>query len=348
MQALCLMPSHSYFYKKLDEFGLDYDKEILINVENEGKRKEAQAAKFSLNPHGSCESPATNTTPILHDTLKPQESPIVTITTDTMHNTLMPHENPTTSTTPITLDALTVHGSHTTTDTTATPITCDTITPQKDPAANCTAILTPSTGNPTTIRKSNILESLAQIQSEDFQPPEKHLVVFSHWKMNLDDQQAIHCEPSSANICEKVTKPSKNYGNATLHLNDTGRKFVLDNVDVHQITHDMTEKHQNPDAHYCSLMCTENRVSGNHLSDVKPICDLKDLENGKCCPSKSEHCQQRENYIHLVSRVITDELPCLTFLKDVVVYHIPHMYSKEMRQKTDTVSIFTYICDQFT
>ena len=59
---------------------------------------------------------------------------------------------------------------------------------------------------------------------------------------------------------------------------DHGRKLTLDNVDIHIPTHDMTEEHQNLDAHYCSLMSTENRVSGLHLSDAQPICELKTLE----------------------------------------------------------------------
>ena len=38
MQCLRLMPSHTYFYKKLSQFGKDNDKPILDVVENEGKR----------------------------------------------------------------------------------------------------------------------------------------------------------------------------------------------------------------------------------------------------------------------------------------------------------------------
>jgi hypothetical protein len=41
MQALRLMPSHTYFYKKLTQFGKDHDKVILSMVENEGKRMTA-------------------------------------------------------------------------------------------------------------------------------------------------------------------------------------------------------------------------------------------------------------------------------------------------------------------
>lgn len=119
---------------------------------------------------------------------------------------------------------------------------------------------------------------------------------------------------------------------------DSGRKLVLDNVDVHQVTHDRTEQHQNPDAHFCSLMATENRVSGNHLPDDKPICNLMDMENGKCCPNKWEHKQQHDNYIKLVSRVITQELPILHFLQEVVLPHIPNQYSGIMKKKTKTVN----------
>ena len=38
MQCLRLMPSHTYFYKKLSQFGKDHDKPILDVVEKEGKR----------------------------------------------------------------------------------------------------------------------------------------------------------------------------------------------------------------------------------------------------------------------------------------------------------------------
>ena len=100
----------------------------------------------------------------------------------------------------------------------------------------------------------------------------------------------------------------------------------------------MTEHHQNPDAHFCTLMATENRVSGNHLADDQPTCSLLDMENGKCCPNQYEHKLQRDNYVQLVSRVITQELPCLRFLSEVAVNHIIHQYSSNMKQATETVS----------
>ena len=41
MQSLRLMPSHTYFYKKLSEYGKDHDLEIKTKVDMEGKRKTA-------------------------------------------------------------------------------------------------------------------------------------------------------------------------------------------------------------------------------------------------------------------------------------------------------------------
>lgn len=45
MQALRLMPSHTYFYRKLSQYGKDHDQEILSNVEKEGKRRTALAQR---------------------------------------------------------------------------------------------------------------------------------------------------------------------------------------------------------------------------------------------------------------------------------------------------------------
>jgi hypothetical protein len=41
----------------------------------------------------------------------------------------------------------------------------------------------------------------------------------------------------------------------------------------------------------------------------------------------------------LVSRVITRYLEAFSPLKDVVDYHIPHKYSKEMEKKSNSVSV---------
>ena len=49
---------------------------------------------------------------------------------------------------------------------------------------------------------------------------------------------------------------------------------------------------------------------------------------------------QRENYASLVSRIVVERIKCLAFLKEHVVCHIKHMYSREMAKPTETVSVY--------
>ncbi len=70
-----------------------------------------------------------------------------------------------------------------------------------------------------------------------------------------------------------------------------------------------------------------------------------DLSNGKFLPDRKKHAIQRENYADLVSRILVDNIDCLQFLKDHVVCHIKHQYSKEMTNPTVVVSTRHFIVD---
>ena len=126
---------------------------------------------------------------------------------------------------------------------------------------------------------------------------------------------------------------------------DKGRKVVFDNFDFKQHVHRMTESNQNVDIHWVTHMAVENRVDDNNLSsDQPPDVDLLNMPNGRCIPNSHEHRLQRENYIALVERIITTEIPCLEFLQPYALKHIPHQYSKEMAQKSDMVTIVLMSC----
>ena len=121
-------------------------------------------------------------------------------------------------------------------------------------------------------------------------------------------------------------------------VQDVGRKLVFDNIDYRQEVHYMTHEHQNNDAHCVTYMSVANRVSGNHLSHVRPGGSVLNLENGKCLPSVRDNVRQRENYIALIGRIISAKIKCLQFLQDVSVGHIPHLYRREMSAKSNVVS----------
>ena len=120
---------------------------------------------------------------------------------------------------------------------------------------------------------------------------------------------------------------------------DAGRKIVFDNFDFKQNVHHMTEEHQNIDNHWVSHMCTENRVSGNHLSTKQPrLSAILSLDNGVFIPNEEEHILQRENYATLVSQVIVKNIVSCHFLSRCAPKHIKHQYQTEMMKKTETVS----------
>ena len=80
------------------------------------------------------------------------------------------------------------------------------------------------------------------------------------------------------------------------------------------------------DLHWVSVMATENRISGNHLSCEKqnPCESITKTDNAKFLPSKIEREAKRGNYATIVSRVLTKHIDCLKFLDDVAVKHILH------------------------
>ena len=148
----------------------------------------------------------------------------------------------------------------------------------------------------------------------------------------LDEYGADHLK----SIWDEIEKESK-----CLPSRDatTGRKLIIDNFNFTSHPHEMTEERQNKNVNWVGLMICSNRISGNHLSSVRPQSNaLSSAENGCFLPNKREHAQQRSNYIAMCGRIATENIKCLQFLEDVAVHSIPHRYSHETCKPTNTVS----------
>ena len=151
---------------------------------------------------------------------------------------------------------------------------------------------------------------------------------------------ATHCE--GLNTDTSVVESGNIGGNVTENEIGPGWKIAFDNLDIFQRVREMTEDNQNKDHHWINHVKVTNRVSGNHLPDDNPLCDsVMELENYKVIPTGPDHISQRGNYIRLLERVLTEEIPYLSFCKDVVTSHIPHRHAKEMTTKSEKVRIAT-------
>ena len=146
--------------------------------------------------------------------------------------------------------------------------------------------------------------------------------------------------PLTITAAAAVTESSST---SQLIIPDCGRKVTFDNLDYRHEVHYMTEENQNVDKHCVTVMATENRVPGCSLSDKLPENGILKMENGKCLPNHVDNIKQRENYIVLVERIMTNIIPCLQSLSDVTTSHIPHCYREKVCKKTETVSTFALL-----
>ena len=139
--------------------------------------------------------------------------------------------------------------------------------------------------------------------------------------------------PTFASQSQEVSVSKDFHANQSLKASlNNGFQFVIDNLDLRQDVKDMRSDNQNKEFHWTNMNFVMNRVSGLHLPDDEPICQLSDLPNGAVLPQAKDHLNNRENYIVLVGRIITERIPALNFLKHAVQKHIHHKYSVEMAQ----------------
>ena len=142
-----------------------------------------------------------------------------------------------------------------------------------------------------------------------------------------------------ATDCSVVGQQGLNVNNNASKTVGAGWKIAFDNIDIFQRVRDMTQDNQNKNYHWVNHVKVTNRVSGNHLPDDKPICDsVCDLDNYKVLPTVPQYMSHKGNYILLIERVITEQIPCLSFCRDVVTWHIPHPHSIEMATKSEKAS----------
>ena len=91
--------------------------------------------------------------------------------------------------------------------------------------------------------------------------------------------------------------------------------------------------------HWFNLLAYDNRVVDRDLNGKDPIKDVMDLENSTFLPSPEEHSQLKDEFVVLVLRVLIKYCKFFKQCANLVPAHIPHKYSKEMRHRSQVVSV---------
>ena len=94
----------------------------------------------------------------------------------------------------------------------------------------------------------------------------------------------------------------------------------------------------NRSIHWTQQYAVLNRVNEVALDTKRPRKPLEELQLLDLLPDKASLERLKHRWAVLVSRIISKYLTKFHPLRDVVIRHIPHHYSKEMKTKSQTVS----------
>lgn len=100
-----------------------------------------------------------------------------------------------------------------------------------------------------------------------------------------------------------------------------------------------SEHHENRSIHWTQQHAVLNPVQDSSFGLNRPRKPLKEVQFIDLLPNRSVQQQLKERWAVLVARIVCRYLTKFQSRHDVVIWHIPRTYSKEMASKSQTVSI---------
>ena len=119
-------------------------------------------------------------------------------------------------------------------------------------------------------------------------------------------------------------------------------RIVGDNIDFSIERRFQTKEKTNQSIHWTQQYAIKDRINDSSLSTLQPKKQLKDLQLVDVLPVKDVQECFKKNCAVLVSRVISKYCAAFKHMHDVVTYHISHIYSQEMEQKSKIVICLLY------
>ena len=138
---------------------------------------------------------------------------------------------------------------------------------------------------------------------------------------------------------EQMIHPSQSLGKPC------GYQIIGDNCDLHVNVRHVTNDSKNESFHWFNCVAFKDQVSGDHLSDIHET-TLDDVPVSSFFPDNEDIQELKSDFMILWSRAIVNHLSSFAFLRNAVVYHIPHQYSDVMRCPVPQVSDgnYTVVC----
>jgi len=115
-------------------------------------------------------------------------------------------------------------------------------------------------------------------------------------------------------------------------------RLVADNIDYQIYARVQSQQHKNRSIHWTHQFAVLDRVQDPELDTETSQKPVEDIQLAEILPDRNVQSHLVRNWAVLVSRVITKYLASFKCYQDVVVRHIPHKYTKEMCEKSNSVS----------
>ena len=123
-----------------------------------------------------------------------------------------------------------------------------------------------------------------------------------------------------------------------------GVKLVGDNVDETVTPTHRRSDRQSKILNYFQLYAVKDRIDISALSEEQPLIN-PDPPLQELLPNDDDDSIMISHFTILVSRVLVEHIPFFSkHFSDVVVEHIPHIYSSEMSAKSKVVSVTRVNC----
>ena len=116
-------------------------------------------------------------------------------------------------------------------------------------------------------------------------------------------------------------------------------RIVGDNIDLTIQRRYQTLDKTNQSIHWTQQYAILDRVNDPSLDNTKSQKPVESLQLVDLLPDKDVQSMFKRDCAVLVSRVVCKYLSAFKHMKDVVTFHIGHIYSEEMAKKSETVSV---------
>lgn len=117
-----------------------------------------------------------------------------------------------------------------------------------------------------------------------------------------------------------------------------------DNLDHEIHARIQSTQHKNQSIHWTHQFAILDKVQDPNLDRKKAQKPTKEIQFVELLPNQEVQEHLLNNFAIIVSRIVTKYLKHFQALQNAAVRHVPHQFKKEMATKSQTVSVFAFLC----